>query len=500
MVDAEMKDAKEDVSNGDVKVLDADAKRSESEKKTPLQMMHANLKLLSKAVATKENRTINRVLRQSFAMRKQFTYDMAEKLLNVVLSDVESRDELLGLLHKIGKPEDEKMQVESGRSEKSEPENLPKQLPEAEALVFLIVLVMLIDHKLFEEAKACACKAVEFLDKYNRRTLDLISARIFFYFSWSYERTGCLSQVRARLLAAHTRATLRHDEVGQETLLNLLLRNLLHYNLYDQAEKLRSQAQQPESHSNSQYCRYLYYLGRIRAVQLDYAEAKEFLTQAIRKAPRKARGFQVEVQKWLVIVQLLLGEIPERALFQQPVYKNTMVPYFELAASVRIGDLAGFKRVSETYHNDFRKDKTHHMVVRLRRNVIRTGLRRISLAYSRISLVDIATKLGLQSAEDAEYIVAKAIRDGGIDATLDNESMCMQSKEVVDIYSTSAPISAFHSRISFCLDTHNEAVKAMRYDGNAQRTDIESAEARRERLEQEKELAKHIAEEDEDDF
>lgn len=96
-----MKDAKEDVSNGDVKVLDADAKRSESEKKTPLQMMHANLKLLSKAVATKENRTINRVLRQSFAMRKQFTYDMAEKLLNVVLSDVESRDELLGLLHKV---------------------------------------------------------------------------------------------------------------------------------------------------------------------------------------------------------------------------------------------------------------------------------------------------------------------------------------------------------------------------------------------------------------
>jgi hypothetical protein len=36
------------------------------------------------------------------------------------------------------------------------------------------------------------------------------------------------------LLGLHRTAVLRHDDVGQETLLNLLLRNYLHYNLYDQ--------------------------------------------------------------------------------------------------------------------------------------------------------------------------------------------------------------------------------------------------------------------------
>lgn len=30
---------------------------------------------------------------------------------------------------------------------------------------------------------------------------------------------------------------LRHDEYGAETLLNLLLRNYLHYNLYDQVRR-----------------------------------------------------------------------------------------------------------------------------------------------------------------------------------------------------------------------------------------------------------------------
>lgn len=51
-----------------------------------------------------------------------------------------------------------------------------------------------------------------------------------------------------------------------------------------QAEKLRSKAQRPEqSRSSQQYSRYLYYLGRIRAIQLEYTDAKDCLQQAARK-------------------------------------------------------------------------------------------------------------------------------------------------------------------------------------------------------------------------
>jgi len=61
----------------------------------------------------------------------------------------------------------------------------------------------------------------------------------------------------------------------------------------------------------------------------------------------------------------------------------------------------------------FAEDKTSNLIVRLRHNVIRAGLRRISLAYSRISLADVASKLGLANVEDTECIVAKAIRYTG---------------------------------------------------------------------------------------
>lgn len=56
------------------------------------------------------------------------------------------------------------------------------------------------------------------------------------------------------------------------------------------------------------------------------------------------------------------------------------------------------------------RDRTSNLVVRLRQNVLRAGLARMGAAYTRISLADVAAKLGVPSAADAESIVAKVIR------------------------------------------------------------------------------------------
>lgn len=53
----------------------------------------------------------------------------------------------------------------------------------------------------------------------------------------------------------------------------------------------------------------------------------------------------------------------------------------------------------------------------------------------------------------------QAIRDGVIEATINHAQGYMQSKQMVDVYSTGEPLAAFHKRISFCLDIHNKSVK-----------------------------------------
>jgi len=138
-----------------------------------------------------------------------------------------------------------------------------------------------------------------------------------------------------------------------------------------------------------------------------------------------------------------------------------------LTQAIRGGDVGEFEKILEKHGAAFTADGTHSFVVRLRNNVLKTGLRRISISYSRIAFKDIAAKLRLDSARDAEFVCAKAIRDGVVDAVLDHKGGFMRSKDIVDTYSTTAPRDALYQRVAFCLGIHNDAVKAMRYPPDA---------------------------------
>lgn len=210
----------------------------------------------------------------------------------------------------------------------------------------------------------------------------------------------------------------------------------------------------PETASNNEWARFLYYLGRIKGAKLDYSAAHKNLVQALRKAPQQAAvGFRQTVQKLAIVVELLLGDIPERQIFRQVALRRSLGSYFQLTQAVRLGNLQRFGEVLENFGDQFRLDHTFTLIIRLRHNVIKTAIRSIGLSYSRISPKDIARKLSLDSHEDAEFI----------EATLDPEKGYMRSKESTDINSTSQPQLAFHQRISFCLDLHNQSVKAMCY-------------------------------------
>uniref|UniRef100_A0A7N0U5I6 PCI domain-containing protein n=1 Tax=Kalanchoe fedtschenkoi TaxID=63787 RepID=A0A7N0U5I6_KALFE len=463
-----------------------------------LLQLKESASLIETGAYAREVRRIVRAVRLTMQVRRKLNTSVLSSFLSFTLapgSEVYSR-----LISFLPKEDEHEMEVDTATSAPVVPAKHP--LPELEIYCYLIVLIFLIDQKRYNEAKACASASIARLKNLNRRTVDVLASRLYFYYSLTYELTGDLAEIRGNLLSLHRIATLRHDELGQETLLNLLLRNYLHYNLFDQAEKLRSKAPRFEAHSNQQFSRYLFYLGKIRTIQLEYTDAKDSLLQAARKAPVAALGFRVQCNKWAIIVRLLLGEIPERTVFMQKGMEKALRPYFELTNAVRIGDLELFKTVADKFSSIFKTDGTHNLIVRLRHNVIRTGLRNISISYSRISLVDVAKKLRLDSPNpvaDAESIVAKAIRDGAIDATLDHANGYMVSKETGDIYSTNEPQLAFNSRIAFCLNMHNEAVRALRFPPNSHK-EKESAEKRRERQQQEQELAKHIAEEDDDEF
>ncbi|CBI37854.3 unnamed protein product, partial [Vitis vinifera] len=370
----------------DVEMKELPAPSNSVTSTTPSTLQHLKeiASLIESSAYAREVRRIVRAIRLTMILRRKLKATVLSGFLNYALnpgSEVHTR-----LSSYLPKEDEHDMEVDTATSATQTPAKHP--LPELEIYCYLLVLIFLIDQKKYKEAKACSAASITRLKNLNRRTIDVLASRLYSYYSLSYELTGDLAEIRGNLLALHRIATLRHDELGQETLLNLLLRNYLHYNLYDQAEKLRSKAPRFEAHSNQQFCRYLFYLGKIRTIQLEYTDAKESLLQAARKAPVSALGFRVQCNKWAVIVRLLLGEIPERTVFMQKGMEKALRPYFELTNAVRIGDLELFKSVAEKFSTTFSSDRTHNLIVRLRHNVIRTGLRNISISYSRISLAD----------------------------------------------------------------------------------------------------------------
>lgn len=368
-----------------------------------------------------------------------------------------------------GKPAGSEMEIDSA-SKSTKGKKEPKEvIPEIDTFLAILVQIHFHDTKAIGQGRKFSQSLIGPLHTLNRRTLDSLTARVYFYYSLFCEQTAPLPPspashvvaIRPALLGALRTAVLRKDIDTQSTVIVLLLRNYLSTSHISQADLLVSHTKFPENASNNQVARYLYYLGRIRAIQLRYTEAHEHLTAATRKAPSSscAAGFFQTASKLLLVVELLMGDIPDRATFRQTNLERTLQPYLLLVQAVRVGNLEEFETAIKQNVEIFKRDGVYTLILRLRQNVIKTGIRMMSLSYSRISLRDICIRLHLDSEESAEYIVAKAIRDGVIEATLDREHGFMKSKEVGDVYATREPGEAFHDRIRACLSLHDESVK-----------------------------------------
>ncbi|KAG2036801.1 diphenol oxidase-A2 [Suillus americanus] len=490
----------------DLKDEKKDEKKSEPkpEPPTPTQEIKANIALIDRAINDLETRFTHRVLRSLTALRKRIN----DKVLRDAIEENYPKDSavknsLLSWLPS-APPAEQSMEIDT-TSEANATAPLPPSskptsdpVPEAEIYFRLLIIHHLHTSKdTYSKSIELSHETVDKMQSMNRRSMDPIAAKIWFAVERSYELGGELADARPMFLAAQRTASLRHDDDTQASLINRLLRGYLHYNLYDQADKLVSKTTFPASASNPQYARYHYFLGRIKAVQLNYTAAHTNLQQAIRRAPaaKTAPGFYQAVHKLFVIVELLMGDIPDRGLFRHPVLEKALSAYFDIVKAVRTGSLSEFQTTLNKHAAQFEADKTYTLIVRLRQNVIKTGIRRLSLSYSRISLRDICLKLHLDSEEDAEYIVGKAIRDGVIEGRIVHEKGWMECGSQKDGYGPEAS-EVFGRRIGYCLDLHNESVKAMRYPLNAHRKELAAAQDARER---EKELAKEIQEGDLDD-
>ena len=350
------------------------------------------------------------------------------------------------------------------------PEKTIEVSAEVNGLFHLLVQLYLLDGKKYAELNAFNSKVVipRVVAFYNQRSLDLINAKLWFYTVLGHEATGDVANtaVRASMIQFLRTASLKHDNETRAMLINLILRNMLAAGEVDSAADFVNKVDFPSTDvSNPLEARYYFYLSKINAIQLDYSSANEFIIAAIRKAPHNdnSLGFLQQANKLHCVIQLLMGDIPELSFFHQKDMQNSLYPYYHLTNTVKLGDLKKFTYIISRFKQQLIHDSNYQLCVRLRSNVIKTGIRVISLTYKKISLKDICLKLRLDSEQAAEYMVSRSIRDGVIEASINHDQGYIETSELLNVYGTRDPQAVFDERIQFVTQLHDESVMAMRY-------------------------------------
>ena len=264
-------------------------------------LLRESIATLERAVEQKDDRRLRSFVRRIVIFRKQLgNEDLGEAIRNHLPEGTPNRDFVLAALAKLPadvvQPSDTSdggvvdamdIDISETTDEKTKEEKPSAALPEVEIFFHLLVLSRSIAaaRKSSEHLPLCVESASLLLARlrsFSRHTLDLIGSKVYIMYSLVHELSGrdAFASIRPELFRAYRTSCLRRDDMGRATLVNLLLRNFITFNMYEQAGKLLDSIpeQYPAAVSNNQFVRHLYYVGRVHAVNCEYGEAHQRLS------------------------------------------------------------------------------------------------------------------------------------------------------------------------------------------------------------------------------
>lgn len=230
---------------------EAAARAAKREEDRLLVDVGAQVALIERSALTKDPKAQNRVLRHSSAIQRKLSAKAVSDAIGAFIPDAHP---LKPLLAAAAAKVPEKAQpappaagapAADGGADAMEVEPALPAEPrgsvcmEVEAYLCVLLATLLLDAGLHEDAVAVSSAAFARVQATNQRTLDAIGAKVTFYYARAHELAGRLADVRSPLLRAHRSAALHHNGLGQVVCLNLLLRNYLAHNLYEQVRRAR---------------------------------------------------------------------------------------------------------------------------------------------------------------------------------------------------------------------------------------------------------------------
>lgn len=245
-----------------------------------------------------------------------------------------------------------------------------------------------------------------------------------------------------------------------------LLRNLLKTSQLREASQLLKNCHFPEHIGHSLLAKFLFYKATYLAHIGHISLAANLVAESLRKAPdgrtkRGLNGFKLRARKLKLILQLIMNEPPTHAWLN---YARIPPHYMNLVHAVNLGKHDEFEKVISGHRAEFERDGSIDLLEKMRSVVMRNALKKLSLAYSKISIGDVLRKIGADANKNfaLDAFLTKAHRDLP-EFHIDHKSGFIQFKRSADNYASLQTREALVKRVQHLQGLEEQVTKNLRY-------------------------------------
>lgn len=171
---------------------------------------------------------------------------------------------------------------------------------------------------------------------------------------------------------------------------------------------------------------YFYYAGCIYGAVKQFDSALFYLEQALTVPASVLSQIMIESYKKFILISLISkGKLPTLPKYTSRIVINQIKPicaiYHELASAFTNFDLDKLNSLVQKYHDVFQQDKNLGLVKQLQQSFYKKNIQKLTKTFITLSLADMAHKVKLPSAKEAEYYMLNMIKDGEIFATINQK-------------------------------------------------------------------------------
>jgi len=208
---------------------------------------------------------------------------------------------------------------------------------------------------------------------------------------------------------------------------------------------------------------YYYYGGLIYLAMKEYESALFSFQVAVTTPSMAISQIMLESYKKFVLLSVYIhGKIIPLPKYTSPIVSRYLKPlsgpYTELSEAYAKHDTDELRAVANKYQLFFQNDNNIGIVKQVIASLTKKRIQKLTKTFLTLSLVDMASRVKLRDADEAEKYLLEMIENGSIYATIDQQAGMVSFHNNPNQYNTSNVINKIHSEMDKCINLNEQLV------------------------------------------